>query len=150
MGRTVRALVLAAVTCAAIFTSAAPAGAEGGGDDEPRFSALVFSKTAAFRHDSIPAGVAAIRRLAVEHGFTVDATEDASAFTDANLARYDVVVWLSTTGDVLDEAQQAAFERYIRPAADTRESMPPRTPSTTGRGTAGWSPRTSATTLGAG
>lgn len=79
-----------------------------------RFSALVFSKTAAFRHDSIPAGVAAIRRLGARNHFTVDATEDAAAFTDANLARYDVVVWLSTTGDVLDGAQQAAFERYIR------------------------------------
>ena len=44
----------------------------------------------------------------------VDATEDAAAFTDANLARYDVVVWLTTTGDVLTDAQQAAFERYIR------------------------------------
>ena len=82
--------------------------------EEPRFAALVFSKSAAFRHASIPAGVAAIRELGAQHGFTVDATEDAAAFTDANLARYDVVVWLNTTGDVLDEAQQAAFERYIR------------------------------------
>jgi type 1 glutamine amidotransferase len=79
-----------------------------------RFSALVFSKTAAFRHDSIPAGVAAIQRLGARHHFRVDATEDATAFTDRNLARYDVVVFLSTTGDVLDEAQQGAFERYIR------------------------------------
>ncbi|TDB75510.1 ThuA domain-containing protein [Micromonospora sp. KC723] len=78
------------------------------------FSVLVFSKTAGFRHDSIPAGVAAIERLGAENGFTVDATEDAAAFTDANLARYAAVVWLSTTGDVLDAGQQAAFERYIR------------------------------------
>jgi type 1 glutamine amidotransferase len=84
------------------------------GGREARFSALVFSKTAAFRHDSIPAGVAAIQQLGARHRFTVDATEDAGAFTDANLARYDVVIWLSTTGDVLDTDQQAAFERYIR------------------------------------
>ncbi|WP_347405326.1 ThuA domain-containing protein [Asanoa sp. WMMD1127] len=90
------------------------AGAAGPATAHPRFSALVFSKTAAFRHDSIPAGVTAIRQLGAAHGFTVDATEDAAAFTDANLARYDVVIWLSTTGDVLDDAQQAAFERYIR------------------------------------
>ena len=94
----------------------APAAAEtsGGSAHHPRFSALVFSKTAAFRHDSIPAGVAAIRGLGARHDFRVDATEDAGAFTDRNLARYDVVVFLSTTGDVLDAAQQAAFERYIR------------------------------------
>jgi type 1 glutamine amidotransferase len=96
--------------------SVAPATADGGraGDGRPDFTALVFSKTAAFRHDSIPAGVEAIRRLGARHDFAVDATEDAGAFTDANLARYDVVIWLSTTGDVLDDAQQAAFERYIR------------------------------------
>ncbi|MFG2055555.1 ThuA domain-containing protein [Micromonospora sp. NPDC048930] len=81
---------------------------------ESSFRALVFSKTAGFRHDSIPAGIAAIQKLGQENNFAVDATEDAGAFTDANLARYDVVVWLSTTGDVLDGDQQAAFERYIR------------------------------------
>src|SRR3954454_10751653 len=83
---------------------AAPASAASAGSGHARFSALVFSKTAAFRHDSIPAGVAAIRQLGAEHHFTVDATEDAAAFTDANLARYDVVIWLSTTGDVLNDA----------------------------------------------
>ncbi|TDD70029.1 PKD domain-containing protein [Jiangella aurantiaca] len=78
------------------------------------YSILVFSKTAAFRHDSIPAGIAAIQQLAAEHEFSVTATEDAAAFTDENLAQYDAVVWLSTTGDVLNDEQQAAFERYIQ------------------------------------
>jgi type 1 glutamine amidotransferase len=81
---------------------------------EPRFSALVFFKTAAFHHASIPAGVAAIQQLGAQNDFSVDATEDAAAFSDANLARYDVVIWQSTTGDVLNDAQQAAFERYVR------------------------------------
>ncbi|MEU0409785.1 ThuA domain-containing protein [Streptomyces griseorubiginosus] len=75
---------------------------------------LVFSKTAGFRHDSIPEGVAAIRDLGTSNGFTVDATEDANAFTSRNLRRYDAVVFLSTTGDVLDPAGQRAFEGYIR------------------------------------
>lgn len=74
---------------------------------------LVFSKTAGFRHDSIPEGIAAVRELGATGGFAVDATEDAGAFTPRNLARYDAVVFLSTTGDVLDAAGQAAFERYI-------------------------------------
>ena len=114
MGRLVRfaVAVVAALGLAVPVGSAAVAGPASSG--HPRFSALVFSKTAAFRHDSIPAGVAAIRQLGARHHFAVDATEDAGAFTDANLARYDVVVWLSTTGDVLTDAQQAAFERYIR------------------------------------
>ena len=110
--------VLAAITLglglAGPAQAAAAAPATGGEAAEPHFSALVFSKTAAFRHSSIEAGVAAIQQLGAQHNFTVDATEDAAAFTDANLARYDVVVWLSTTGDVLNADQQAAFERYIQ------------------------------------
>ena len=75
---------------------------------------LVFSKTAGFRHSSIGAGRAAIRKLGAENGFDVDTTEDARAFTSKNLARYRAVVFLNTTGDVLDAAQQDDFERYIQ------------------------------------
>jgi cytochrome c len=79
---------------------------------EPRV--LVFSKTAGFRHSSIGVGIAAIKKLGQENGFSVDATEDAGAFTSKNLARYHAVVFLNTTGDVLDAAQQDDFERYIQ------------------------------------
>jgi type 1 glutamine amidotransferase len=75
---------------------------------------LVFTRTAGFRHDSIPAGIRAIRELGDANGFAVEATEDAGAFTPAGLRRYRVVVFLNTTGDVLDPTQQAAFEGYIR------------------------------------
>jgi cytochrome c len=79
---------------------------------QPRI--LVFSKTAGFRHSSIGIGIAAVKKLGQENGFAVDATEDAGAFTSKNLARYRAVVWLNTTGDVLDNAQQDDFERYIQ------------------------------------
>ena len=59
-----------------------PAGAAPDGSDEPRFQALVFSKTNGFRHESIPAGNAAIEQLSAEHDFAVTVTEDASVFTD--------------------------------------------------------------------
>src|ERR1700680_3541362 len=81
---------------------------------DPRFTVLVFSKTTGFRHDSIPQGIAGIEALGAGHGFTVETTEDAARFSDAVLARYRVVVFLSTTGDVLDTGEKAAFERYIR------------------------------------
>ncbi|MGW8884940.1 ThuA domain-containing protein [Streptomyces sp. NPDC055749] len=74
---------------------------------------LVFSKTGGFRHDSIPAGITALKELGAETGITVDATEAAGQFTPANLARYDSVVFLSTTGDVLNSDQQKAFEDYV-------------------------------------
>ncbi|HEY6889215.1 MAG TPA: ThuA domain-containing protein, partial [Solirubrobacter sp.] len=87
-------------------------GPDQGGD---RFRVLVFSKTTGFRHDSIPAGIAAIKKLGADNHFGVDASEDSAAvFTDSFLSHYDAVVFLSTTGDPLDDTQQAAFERYIR------------------------------------
>jgi len=78
-----------------------------------QYSVLVFSKTTGFRHSSIPNGIAAIQQLGAKNGFSVTATEDSSLFTAANLAKYKVVVFLSTTGDILDADQKAAFESYI-------------------------------------
>jgi len=78
-----------------------------------KFSALIFSKTTGYRHDSIPNGIAAITDLGAANRFGVDATEDSSLFTDKSLANYRLVIFLSTTGTVLDENQKSAFQRYI-------------------------------------
>ncbi|MEV8515092.1 ThuA domain-containing protein, partial [Dactylosporangium sp. NPDC051484] len=102
-----RVLLCVAIVLAGVGVNVAPAFAAD-------YAVLIFSKTAGFRHDSIPAGIAAIQQLGTQNNFTVEATEDAGQFTDANLARFKAVIWLSTTGDVLDANQQAAFERYIR------------------------------------
>jgi len=75
---------------------------------------LVFSFTAAFVHGSIGEANDAILRLGEEHGFAVDTTKNPAMFNDTNLESYDAVVFLSTTGDVLDETQQIAFQRYIQ------------------------------------
>ncbi|MEJ0091490.1 MAG: ThuA domain-containing protein [Limisphaerales bacterium] len=97
------------------------------------FSVLVFSETAGFRHDSITNGIAAIRMLGTNNDFEVDASEDASVFNDANLSNYQAVIFLSTTGDILNANQQDAFERYIKngggfvgihSASDTEYSWP--------------------------
>jgi cytochrome c len=76
---------------------------------------LVFSKTAGFRHSSIPYGQKCLFALAKEHGFTVDTTENANAFTEENLKNYRLVIFLNTTGTVLPEmSQKVAFERFIQ------------------------------------
>ncbi len=75
---------------------------------------LVFSRTTGFRHDSIPAGVACLKAMAERNGWGVTCTEDPSVFSDAALGGFDVSVWLMTTGDVLDAAQQEAFVRFVR------------------------------------
>lgn len=78
------------------------------------FDVLVFSKTSGFRHSSITDGIALVQSLGASHNFTVTTSENADDFTLANLSQYEVVVWLSTTGDVLNATQQAAFEAYIQ------------------------------------
>jgi PKD repeat protein len=98
----------------ATATRTVPISVLGAAEPGKRFRALVFSKTAGFRHSSIDEGIAAIRALGAEHGFQVDATEDATAFRPGVLSEFDTVVFLSTTGDALSLPQQAAFEDYIR------------------------------------
>ncbi|MFD0797470.1 ThuA domain-containing protein [Maribacter chungangensis] len=75
---------------------------------------LVFSKTMGFKHSSIPAGMDAMLKLGATHGFAVDTTKNAALFTEDNLKQYSAVVFLSTTGNVLNHYQEAAFERYIQ------------------------------------
>ncbi|MEU4510493.1 ThuA domain-containing protein [Nonomuraea wenchangensis] len=120
------AVTVAAITVTATVIPAVPSQAAA-------FKVLVFSKTAGFRHDSIPAGIQAIRDLGTANDFAVDATEDSGAFTTANLAQYKAVVFLSTTGDVLNDNQQAAFQTYVdggggyvgvHAAADTEYNWP--------------------------
>lgn len=75
---------------------------------------LVFTRTTAYRHDSIPAGRTALRELGEEHGFTVETSEDPSVFTDASLAGRSAVVFLSTSGEVLTPEGRAALRRWIQ------------------------------------
>ncbi|MHA4772975.1 ThuA domain-containing protein [Streptomyces sp. MSC1_001] len=127
-----RRRLLSALLLSGTMTFAAPAHAA-----EPpparAFKVLVFSKTAGYVHDAVPAAVKAIQELGETNGFEVDETKDAAAFTPENLAGYQAVVFASTTGDVLDAAQQEAFEDFIREgggyagihaAADTEYQWP--------------------------
>src|SRR5690349_14689473 len=76
---------------------------------------LVFSKTAGYRHtSSIQAGKKYIMELGQKNKFTVDTTENADVFTAENLKQYAAVVFLCTTGNVLNDEQQEAFKKYIQ------------------------------------
>jgi type 1 glutamine amidotransferase len=77
------------------------------------FKTLVFSKTLLYRHSSITNGVAMLQTLGQKNGFSVDATEDSTAFTPQNLSTYKVVIFLSTSGDVLNAEQQSAFKNFV-------------------------------------
>ena len=75
---------------------------------------LVFSKTNGFHHSSIPNGKEAIQKLGKENGFGVDLTDDSLFFTEDNLKKYAAVIFLNTTGNILDYKEEAAFERFIQ------------------------------------
>jgi len=76
---------------------------------------LLFSETRGFRHDSIADAVTALEELATSIGMQTDhATDSTGVFNDINLANYNAVVWVLTSGDVLNTAEQVAFENYIR------------------------------------
>jgi type 1 glutamine amidotransferase len=81
---------------------------------QAQFKALVFSKTKGFRHQSIPDGVVALKKLARDHQFSVYSTEDADIFTDEKLKEFDVIILMSTTGTIFNEEQKAAFQRFVQ------------------------------------
>ena len=75
---------------------------------------LIFCKTAGFHHNSIAVGIPAIMKLGQENNFDVDTTTNSEKFTYANLKQYAAIIFLSTTGDVLNDQQQGEFEKYIK------------------------------------
>jgi cytochrome c len=117
--------------CAQNGSNSTPEENEDKGNDKA--GVLVFSRTKGYYHESIPAGLAAIQKLGSENNFQVDTTKDASKFTTDNLKKYKAIIFLSTTGDVLNAEQQSALEDYIKngggfvgihAAADTEYEWP--------------------------
>lgn len=101
--------------------------------DNNKPAVLVFSETKGYRHESITAGKLALIELGKSNGFRVDTTEDSKQFNEANLAKYNAVIFLSTTLDVLDLTEQGSFKRFIEAgggfvgihaAADTEYEWP--------------------------
>ncbi|GAA3009211.1 ThuA domain-containing protein [Streptosporangium longisporum] len=83
----------------------------------PQFKVLLFSETAsgAYRHDSIPAGIAMFQQLAADNNFQVDLSENSSVFTSATFNTYDAVIMFQTSGMIWDnDAQRQAFQSYVR------------------------------------
>jgi len=94
---------------------------------------LIFTKTDGYRHESIETGVKTITDLGDNNHFEVTHTENSEMFIEENLKQYDLVIFLNTTKDVLNESQQQNFEQFIRnggsfmgihSAADTEYDWP--------------------------
>jgi type 1 glutamine amidotransferase len=114
------AIGLAVLGCGGLDTS--PGGPSMAGDSCTQagvdgavspFRVLLFSRTAGYRHDSIPTAIATLMDLQAMGGYRAKATEDPTQFNAENLGCFQVVVFLLTTGDVLDDNQQAAFAAWM-------------------------------------
>lgn len=79
-----------------------------------QFNVLLFTKTDGWHHKSINEGVTGLRKMAVTHHFELEWHEDASRLNDENLKKFDAIVFLLTTGDILNAKQQQAMERFIQ------------------------------------
>ena len=74
---------------------------------------LIFSKTNGFHHESIAAGIEAIKKLGTENNFDVDATVDSLEINDANLKQYKAILFLSPTGNILGKNEELALQNFV-------------------------------------
>ncbi|MCA5004920.1 ThuA domain-containing protein [Sphingobacterium bovistauri] len=96
-------------------------------------SVLIFSKTTGFRHKSIPKGVSVVSKLLKDNQIQFQHTEDAKYFHVDSLKKFDGIIFLNTTGDILDETQKKNFQKFIQSgkgyvgihaASDTEHNWP--------------------------
>lgn len=85
-----------------------------GGEVAAPPSVLLFTKTAGYHHASIADAVPALQTRCGELGWPVQHSNDATIFSESGLAEFDVVVFLLTSGDVLDTGQQAALRTFVQ------------------------------------
>jgi len=94
---------------------------------------LVFSRTEGFRHASIDEGQALLAALGALEGFATTESEDPALFTREALSPFRAVVFLNTTGDVLDPPEEEALRCFVEAgggfvgvhsAADTEQGWP--------------------------
>ncbi|MBE1528093.1 hypothetical protein GGC65_002549 [Sphingopyxis sp. OAS728] len=78
-----------------------------------RPAVLIISKTNGYRHDSIAEAVPAIEALVKARGWSSFATENAAVFNPRQLAKFDVIVFASASGDIYTSDQRAAFQSWI-------------------------------------
>lgn len=107
-------------------TSMPMAGTGGGGGGSapvgvyaPRtgsFKMLVYSQnvTGGFHHDSIPAGQTMLKNIGTAQGFEVTVATDESEITAAGLAKYEIVFFMNSTGEIFNAAQRKAYEDWIK------------------------------------
>ncbi len=81
---------------------------------QKQFKALLITTTGGWHHESQHYGVVALKEMAQKQEFTLDVFQDPNSFTDEKLKQYQVIIFLSTTGNIFDSMQQKVMERFIQ------------------------------------
>lgn len=95
------------VCCTIFFLMYGSANAE-------QFNVLLFTTTTGYHHQSISAGVEAIKTLAEKHYFSVSWEADPDVFNDKKLKDFHAVIFLNTAGNVMNAEQDAALQKFIQ------------------------------------
>jgi uncharacterized protein len=81
---------------------------------QKQFKALLITTTKGWHHESLHYGVVALKELAVKNYFDIELLQDPNGFTDKYVEQFQVIIFLSTTGNIFDSAQQKVMERFIQ------------------------------------
>jgi type 1 glutamine amidotransferase len=81
---------------------------------QAQFKVLLVTKTGGWHHESILDGVTAMKALAERNSFELQRHQDGTKLTDETLKKYDVVIFLNTTMNILDADEKEAFKRFIQ------------------------------------
>jgi uncharacterized protein len=81
---------------------------------QKQFKVLLVTTTRGWHHESLHYGVVAIEQLGVKNFFDVVLFENPNGFTDKYLEQFQAIIFLNTTGDIFDSAQQKVMERFIQ------------------------------------
>lgn len=81
---------------------------------QKQFKVLLIATTRGWQHESVHAGVLALQQLAIKNNFDLTYWDDPNSFTDNNLKQFQAVIFLNTTGNIFDSAQQKVMERFIQ------------------------------------
>jgi type 1 glutamine amidotransferase len=82
-------------------------------NDKNLLKVLVFSKTIGYRHESTPDALNVMKELAGQNDWMMKLTEDSAIFSTDSLEQFDVIVFLLTGGEILDDNGKEALKEFI-------------------------------------
>lgn len=79
-----------------------------------KFSVMVYTSPDHWHDQALPTALTQLETMAEAHFFDLTWTQAETSFTDDNLRKHAVVVFLNASGERLSSAQWQSFRRFIR------------------------------------